>query len=129
MSGVNFKKVVSGEIEEVGARVTDALKKQGFGVLTRIDFDVKIREKLGKEIPPVIILGACNPQLAYEAYLENSDVTSLLPCNAVLRQLSPGKISIELARPTLMMEMLKDQKLIALAKGADQKILYALESI
>jgi uncharacterized protein (DUF302 family) len=107
--------------------VTDALKGEGFGILTRIDLHSKIHEKLGKDLRPTIILGACNPQLAYEAYQRNPDVASLLPCNAVIRDIGSGKISIELAKPSSLMEMLGDRELVALAKSADDKLRNALE--
>src|SRR5690348_5599763 len=65
-----------------------------------------------KEIRPTVILGACNPQLAFEAYQSNTDVASLLPCNAVVRDIGSGRVSVELAKPTSMMKILGDQKLI-----------------
>jgi len=79
MKNINFKKTINGSTEEVVTKLTDALKHEGFGVLTRIDLDAKIKEKLQKIIPPAVILGACNPQLAYEAYQIKTDVASLLP--------------------------------------------------
>ncbi|MCB0403752.1 MAG: DUF302 domain-containing protein [Bdellovibrionales bacterium] len=119
---INFKKEISGTIEGTIEKVTEALKNEGFGVLTRIDLHAKIKEKLGKEIAPAVILGACNPQLAYEAYTANSDVASLLPCNAVVREVGPGRVSVELARPSAMMEMVGDTDLVSLAKEADKKL-------
>ncbi len=129
MKNINFKKTINGTTEEVVTRLTDALKKEGFGVLTRIDLDAKIKEKLQKDIPPVVILGACNPQLAYEAYQANTDVASLLPCNAVVREINPGTISVELARPSFMMEAIEDAKLMVLGKEADQKLNRVLDSL
>ena len=76
---------------------------------------------------PTVILGACNPNLAYEAYTANSDVASLLPCNAVVREIAPGKISLELAAPSGMMRILGDAKLTALALEADVLIQRALD--
>lgn len=122
MKAVNFKVETFGTVEQVIERVTQALQNEGFGVLTRIDLHVKIKEKLGKDISPAVILGACNPGLAYEAYTANSDVASLLPCNAVIRELAPGRVSVELAKPTALMEVLGDEKLIRLAHAADQKL-------
>ena len=122
MKAVNFKVETFGTVEQVIEKVTQALQNEGFGVLTRIDLHVKIKEKLGKDISPAVILGACNPGLAYEAYTANSDVASLLPCNAVIRELAPGRISVELAKPTALMEILGDEKLIRLAQAADQKL-------
>ncbi|MGZ3787857.1 MAG: DUF302 domain-containing protein [Bacteriovorax sp.] len=129
MSDINFKKQISGTIEHALERVTEGLAKEGFGVLTRIDLHSKIKEKLGKDMPVVIILGACNPSLAFEAYQVNSDVASLLPCNAVLREIAPDKISVELAKPSFMMKMIDDQRLSELAKDADEKLKRVLESL
>jgi uncharacterized protein (DUF302 family) len=129
MNTVNMKREVHATVDEAIERVTEALKTQGFGVLTRIDLHSKIKEKLGKTLNSVVILGACNPQLAYEAYQHNSDVTSLLPCNAVIRDLGNNTVSVELARPTALMEILKDQKLVDLSATADLALQKALDGI
>lgn len=129
MMEINFKTEVSGSFDDVIARTTEALKKQGFGILTRIDLHEKFREKLGKEIPRAVILGACNPQLAYDAFQANTDVASLLPCNAVVRELGQGKCSVELARPSAMMQMLGDAKLTAMAADADRRLEHALSEL
>ena len=121
-NGINFKREISSNMDQAIERVTNALKGEGFGVLTRIDLHLKIKEKIGKDLQPTVILGACNPQLAYEAYKQNSDVTSLLPCNAVIRDIGKGCVSIELAKPSSMMEILGDQNLVILAKEADEKL-------
>jgi len=129
MSKINFKRTVCGELENVVIQVTAALKQEGFGVLSRIDLHSKIKEKIGKEIPPTIILGACNPSLAYEAFVANPDVASLLPCNAVVRDLGGGRMSVELVRPSAIMEMLGEKNLVELAGEADRKLEQALESL
>ncbi len=129
MPEVNFKKEVSGEVETCVAKVTEKLKEQGFGVLNRIDLHTKIKEKINKDIRPTVILGACNPQLAYEAFLENPDVASLLPCNAVIRDVGEGRVSVEFAKPTFMMKMLDDSKLVELAQEADRRLSVALSEI
>ena len=129
MNEVNFKREVNGEVENVVERVTQALKTEGFGVLTRIDLHSKIKEKLGKDLTPVVILGACNPELAHQAFQMNSDFASLLPCNAVVRQLAPGRISVELAKPTSMMKILGDPKLVTLAQAADEILQRVLEKV
>jgi uncharacterized protein (DUF302 family) len=124
---INFKREITSTLDAAIERVTNALKGEGFGVLTRIDLHSKIKEKIGKDLRPVVILGACNPQLAYEAYQRNPDVASLLPCNAVLREIADGRVSIELAKPSSLMEMLGDQELVVLAKDADARLQRVLE--
>lgn len=98
---INFKTELSGDFDGLIDRVTSALKGEGFGILTRIDMHTKIEEKIGKKLPKVVILGACNPTMAYEAYTANSDVASLLPCNVVVRDIGAGKVSIEIIKPTI----------------------------
>ena len=98
-------------------------------MLTQIDVKATLKQKINADFRHYVILGACNPNLAYEAYTTNSDVASLLPCNAVVREIAPGKISLEFAKPTGMMKMLGDEKLVALAIEADAKIEKALASV
>ncbi|MDP3512649.1 MAG: DUF302 domain-containing protein [Sulfuritalea sp.] len=126
MNAINFKREITDTLDHAIERATKALGAEGFGILTRIDMHSKIKEKTGKDIVPTVILGACNPTLAYEAYVANSDVASLLPCNAVVREVAPGKISLEFAAPSGMMRILGDEKLTALAREADTRIERAL---
>ncbi len=129
MNPINFKLEVVDTFDHAIERITKALAAEGFGILTRIDMHSKIKEKIGKDIIPTVILGACNPQLAYEAYTANSDVASLLPCNAVIREVKPGKISVELAAPSGMMRILGDPQLTKLAAEADIRIERALRNM
>lgn len=124
---INFKREMQATVDEAIERITQSLKQEGFGVLTRIDMHDKFKEKLGKDVPAVVILGACNPQLAFEAYTRAPDVTSLLPCNAVVRDIGQGRVSVELAKPTALMNVLGDAALVELAQVADQKLKNALE--
>ena len=128
MSGINFKRQISDSVDNAVERAIKALAAEGFGIMTRIDMHAKIKEKTGKDIVPTVILGACNPNLAYEAYLANPDVASLLPCNAVVREIAPGTISLEYAAPSGMMRILGDAKLTALAAEADTRIRRALDN-
>jgi uncharacterized protein (DUF302 family) len=129
MPAINFKREISDSFDHAIERAAKALGAEGFGILTRIDMHSKIKEKTGKEIIPTVILGACNPNLAHEAYTANSDVAGLLPCNAVIREIAPGKISLEFTKPTAMMQILGDAKLVNLAREADAKIERALTNV
>lgn len=129
MIPLNLKRTVSGSLSAVQEQITAALQKEGFGILTRIDLHQKFKEKLGKDVAPVVILGACNPKLAYEAYAVNADVAALLPCNVVLRELSAGRISVEIAKPSSMMEVLGEPGLVAMAAQADILLQRALTSL
>jgi len=122
MTSIHFQREVSGTVEAIVEKVTKALAAEGFGVLTRIDFDKKMKEKLNKDMRPLVILGACNPSLAYEAFLKNSDVTNLVPCNAVVREIRDGVVSVELVKPTALMKMLGDDQLVTLSEDADRRL-------
>ena len=106
MQNLAIRKTVTLSLDVAVEKTTNALKEIGFGILTRIDFDQKIKEKLGKELPRTVILGACNPALAYEAYRQNTDVTLLVPCNLVVREIANGQCAIEMIRPSQMMQIL-----------------------
>lgn len=107
MNKLAIRKETTGSIEEVCARVTQLIQPAGFGILTRIDFDQKIKEKLNETISRCVILGACNPRLAYEVYQQTTEVALLIPCNIVVRELGHGKIQVEAMRPSAMLEILK----------------------
>jgi uncharacterized protein (DUF302 family) len=126
---INFRKQFHGSFDDTIDLLTKELEKEGFGILTRIDLHKKIKEKLGKDISPAVILGACNPELAYEAYHSNTDVASLLPCNAVVREVGPDIISVELIKPTFLMSMLGEKKLIHLAEEADRRLKRVLDKL
>jgi uncharacterized protein (DUF302 family) len=77
---------LKGVLDEVRANVVEALKIQGFGILTEIDVQKTLKEKIGVDFKPYLILGACNPQLAQKALATDESIGLLLPCNVVLKQ-------------------------------------------
>jgi uncharacterized protein (DUF302 family) len=95
---------VAGAFAAEKARVIDALKAQGFGVLTEIDVQKTLKEKIGAEMEPYVILGACNPQLAHRALEADRAVGLLLPCNVVLRE-EGAKIRVSILDPEKMFEV------------------------
>ncbi len=99
---------VKGVFAEVKARVVEALKTQGFGVLTEIDVQNTLKEKLGLEMEPYIILGACNPQLAHQALDSDRSIGLLLPCNVVLRS-EDGDVRVSILDPQKMFEVTDTQ--------------------
>ncbi|HMA18198.1 MAG TPA: DUF302 domain-containing protein [Thermoanaerobaculia bacterium] len=95
---------IPGDFSAEKARVVEALKAQGFGVLTEIDVQKTLKEKIGAEMEPYVILGACNPQLAYRALEADRSIGLLLPCNVVLREES-GKVRVSILDPERMFEI------------------------
>ncbi len=105
--------------------VVEELKNQGFAVLTRIDVQATLKEKLAKDFRPFVILGACNPTLAHRALLEDAVVGLMLPCNVTVEAETDNKSVIRLANPETMMTVddLKDNEvLINVAAEARQRI-------
>ncbi len=127
---VSCKIKKAGTFEKVYADVAQALQAEGFGILTRIDFHDKIQEKLGQKIPVTVILGACHPGLAFEAYQMNPLVANLMPCNVVIQESSTaGQWSVEFALAQPILSILNDAKLQDFAKGVDEKIRKAAHAV
>jgi uncharacterized protein (DUF302 family) len=107
--------------EEAIPRVKEALKAEGFGVLTEIDVRRTLREKLDAEMEPYIILGACNPPLAHRALEQERDIGLLLPCNVVVRAEGQGS-RVEVADPQVMLSIVGNDELNAVAEEAKQRL-------
>jgi uncharacterized protein (DUF302 family) len=111
-------------------RVTEALKTEGFGVLTEIDVKATLKKKLDVDFRPFKILGACNPPLAHRALTTSPDVGLLLPCNVTVAQMDDGRIQVSLVNPLSMMGIIEDEKLNPVAQEARDRldrVLAALE--
>lgn len=108
--------------------VREALKGQGFGVLTEIDVQATLKAKLGAEMPPYLILGACNPPLAHRALTANPEVGMLLPCNVVVRETERGVV-VEAMDPIAAMGIVKDAEVAGVAQQARAKIEAALQAL
>lgn len=109
--------------------VRDALAEEGFGILSEIDVQAKLREKLGEDIGTYRILGACNPPLANRAIGLDADIGALLPCNVVIRGRDGGGTDIVAADPEAMMGVAGNPALEELACDAKERIERALRSV
>jgi len=115
-------KTLSTGFDEAVARVTLALKSEGFGVLTDIDVAATLKAKLGADFRPYRILGACNPALAYEALKLEDKVGTMLPCNVVVQEIAPGQIEVAAIDPVASMAAIDNPALKEKAEAVRAKL-------
>ena len=113
---------------EALARTREALAEQGFGVLTEIDVQATLRDKLGQEMEPYIILGACNPELAHQALEVDRGVGVLLPCNVVVTGRDEGS-TVQILDPQIMASVTELPALQPLADEASARLQAVLDSL
>ncbi len=125
-----FGKTVKGSFEEVTQKTKDELKKQGFGVITEIDMDAKLKEKLDNvDLRPYKILGVCSPKYAYETIQVEENIGLFLPCKVLVKDKGDGNIEIVMVNPTVLMKMLGNSELDKVAQKVTDKFILALENI
>ncbi len=124
-----FSKNLTGSYEETISRVTEALKKEGFGILTTIDVRETLKKKLGVDFRNYKILGACNPPFAYEALQVQDKVGLLLPCNIIVQEHELGQIEVSAIDPLVAMQAANNPKLKAIAERVRSKLKRVIEAL
>ena len=114
---------------EAVARVRETLKEEGFGVLTEIDVQATLNEKLGEEMPPYLILGACNPPYAHRALALEPELGALLPCNVVVYVQADGTTRVSGIDPVAMLGIVGRTDLEPIADEIEEKVERALQKV
>jgi uncharacterized protein (DUF302 family) len=116
-------RLTTGSLEETEQKVADALKQEGFGILTEIDVQATFEKKLDVQTSPYKILGACNPSLAHQALQMDPDIGLLLPCNVVIREESDGAITVAFMDPVAVLDLVKREGITELASEVRSRLM------
>ena len=117
------------DFQTTAARVVEALKTEGFGVLTEIDMKDTIKKKLDVDLQPYKILGACNPKLAHRALTAAPEVGLLLPCNVTIIQTADDQTQVSIIDPLIMMGVVPNDALIPIAEEARERLQRVIKSL
>ncbi len=126
---LGFQVYLNDSYESALERVTEELKKEGFGVLTEIDVKATLKKKLDVDFRPYKILGACNPPLAYKALTAVPEAGLLLPCNVTVSEESDGRILVSIIDPNKMMSVLDHPQLEEVACDAEARLRRVAEAL
>ena len=121
LSGISFNDAIS--------RTTDALKEQGFGILTEIDVKATMKKKLDKDFRDYRILGACNPALAYQALQAEDRIGTMLPCNVIVQQRDNGDVEVAAVDPAASMQAVDNPSLAGVAAIVRDKLRDVIENL
>jgi uncharacterized protein (DUF302 family) len=106
-----FSKIITASFDEAINLTTEALKKEGFGVLSTINIHEKLKEKIGVDFQRYTILGACNPPFAYKALQAENKVGTMLPCNVIVQELENGQVEVAAVNPIESMKAIENPAL------------------
>jgi uncharacterized protein (DUF302 family) len=123
-----FAKEVDAPFEKILEMLPDALKKEGFGILTKIDLQEKFKEKLGIVFKKYVILGVCHPPSAHKAILVEENIGLMLPCSIIVYE-KDSKTAISIIKPTTAMGMVGNKELTRIAEDVEAKLKRVFESI
>lgn len=124
-----FSKTLNVPFDEAVSKVTDELKKEGFGILTEVDVKETIKKKLNVDFRKYRILGACNPPFAYQALQAEDKIGTMLPCNVIVQEHTEGKIEIAAVDPVASMMAIDNPKLRDVAEQVRVKLKRVIDSL
>lgn len=118
----NITKRVKGTFEKTIYKVTEELQKEGFGILTELNLKDKFKEKLDVDFRNYVILGACNPKLAYEAVQQEDKIGLMLPCNVLVQEYADGEVEVSAINPMASIGAVENNKLETVASEVSGKL-------
>ncbi len=124
-----FSKSIKGTIESVTAQVKESLKAEGFGVVTEIDMDKTLKEKIDVDFKPYRILGVCNATYAYQTLQIEENIGVFLPCKMVLKQMDENTVEVVSVNPTALMQLLGNEELTRVAIQVTEKLQNVMKSL
>jgi uncharacterized protein (DUF302 family) len=124
-----FSTVLDASYEEAITKVTDALKEEGFGVLTEIDVKATLKKKLDVDFRKYVILGACNPPYAHRTLQADLDVGLLLPCNVIVYETDDQKAHVSALNPASGLEIIENEELSEIAGEVSEKLKRVIETV
>ncbi len=124
-----FSKTLNVSFEEAVSKVTEELKKEGFGILTDIDVQATLKKKMNVDFRKYRILGACNPPFAYQALLKEDKIGTMLPCNVIVQELAEGKAEVAAIDPIASMQAVKNPDLQGIAEQVQVKLKKVIDSL
>lgn len=122
-------KTVDYNFETAIENLTEGLKKEGFGVLTQIDLQATLKKKLDVDIKKYSILGACNPDFAYEAIQAEDKIGTMLPCNVIVQEREDGKVDVSAVNPVASMTAVDNKSLASLAIQVGEKLTCVIDKL
>ena len=124
-----FDKILKTDFENTITRVTEELKKEGFGILTEIDIQQKMKEKLNVDFRKYKILGACNPPFAYKALQLEDKIGTMLPCNVIIQEYGPNETEVAAIDPIASMKAIENTELRDVAEQVQAKLKKVIDSL
>lgn len=129
MNYYNLTTIKGKNFEQVKADVITALQSEGFGVLTEIDLKATMKKKLDKDYLPHTILGACNPVFADKVLQIESNISTMLPCNVTIKELSNGNIEVATINPSAAMGAIENKSVVPIANEVQEKLQRVLKAL